>query len=258
MGEHDTVVAIVGSRAASRHGAEMAFALGRGLASRGVLVVSGGALGIDAAAHRGALVAGGSTAVVLGCGLDVVYPKQHAELFDDVVARDGALISPFERGTPPRAGCFVTRNRVIAGMADMVIVVEAKSGSGSLHTARAAADFGRVVGAVPGTAGCEMLLAHGAALIESTDDIAAALRGERRRVARAVPAVGTPRRRVLESVGSEPCDAETIAERVGLDHRRVLRELSALEIDGLVVASPGRTYARSASAPEPMAEDSRG
>jgi DNA processing protein len=258
IAEHDRVVALVGSRAASARGTELAFALAREMAAAGALIVSGGALGIDAAAHRGALVAGGATAVVLGSGIDVVYPPQHDQLFADIASHGGAVMSPFADGTAPRPGCFVTRNRVIAALADIVVVVEASARSGALHTARAAAELGRVVGAVPGSAGCEALLARGAALVEWVDDIDAALSGAERRPAVAMPGLESDRGVVLQNLASDPADASEIAGVVGIEERRVVRALTELEIDGLAVAMPGRRYARSALAAELMAEDSRG
>src|SRR5689334_23068167 len=122
-------VAIVGARAASRAGCDRAFELARGMAAAGRQVVSGGALGIDAAAHRGALAGGGATFAVLGCGVDVVYPDRHAALFADVAAT-GGLLSEYEPGTQPRIGQFPARNRIIAALAEAVLVVEAGFASG--------------------------------------------------------------------------------------------------------------------------------
>lgn len=174
-------IAIVGARAASHVAMERAHALARHLARHRIHVVSGGALGVDGAAHRGALAGAGGTTVVLGTGIDVAYPRRHAPLFEQVVAAGGALVSMFPRGMPPRRSTFVQRNPLIAGLADAVIVVEAAVRSGSLSTAAAAARFGRVLAACPGSPGCDRLLRQGAALIEQVSDVDALLAGAPRR-----------------------------------------------------------------------------
>ena len=129
-------------------------------------MVSGGALGIDTAAHAGALDAGAATTVVLGSGVDVLYPDRNRALFAAVVDRGGALVSTFPMGAQPRPGQFVARNRIIAALADVVVVVSAGPASGSLHTARHAAALGRRLAAVPGSPGTQALLTAGAALVE--------------------------------------------------------------------------------------------
>ncbi|MCW5809133.1 MAG: DNA-processing protein DprA, partial [Deltaproteobacteria bacterium] len=155
-------VAIVGARAASGPAMTRATDLARELAVRGFHIVSGGALGIDGAAHRGALAGGGTTTVVLGNGLDIAYPARHASLFRDVVARGGGLAGLAPDGVPPRRAMFPQRNPLIAALADAVIVVEADVRSGSLSTANAGRRFGRLVAAYPGSRGCDRLLATGA------------------------------------------------------------------------------------------------
>jgi DNA processing protein len=239
-------VAIVGSRAAERDALDAAFRLGREVAAAGGLVVSGGALGVDGAAHRGALDAGGPTVAVLGCGVDVVYPLRHARLFDAMVAAGGGLASPFADGTPPRPGHFVRRNAIIAGLADAVLVIAARGRSGSLSTARAAAALGRPVCAVPGTDGCAALLAAGAALAESAADVAAAIAGAPRTspIGEATGAGAV----VLAALGAAPCDAEELAVRTGLSVREVLSSLCDLEIQGLAFLLPGGNYVRSTPA----------
>ena len=158
----ERMIAIVGARAASAAGCRLAETLAAAAARAGYGVVSGGALGIDAAAHRGALAAGGATFAVLGCGVDVVYPDRHASLFAEV-ARTGGVLSEYPPGTPPRAGQFPVRNRIVAALAEVTLVVEAKRASGALITARLARGLGRRVLAVPGSAGCDELVASGAA-----------------------------------------------------------------------------------------------
>ncbi len=219
--------AIVGARAATHAGMERAHLLAKHLAARGVHVVSGGALGIDGAAHRGALAGGGLTTVVLGSGTDVPYPLRHAPLFAEVVARGGGLVSLLPDGAPPRPGTFPKRNPLIAALADVVIVIEADVRSGSLSTAHAARKFGRVIAAWPGSRGCDRLLAAGAGVVENELDAELAV-------------AGTPRHRepaVLDPVAVTVCDAmaagvfgvDALVRHTGLSVRAVLRALPLIE-----------------------------
>jgi DNA processing protein len=238
IGEPAQVVALVGARAVSSAGARRTHALAADLARGGVAVVSGGALGVDAAAHRGALAAGGVTWAVFGCGLDVTYPPQHAELFSEVVAGGGALISPFPAGTMPRPGTFVARNAVVAGLADVVVVIEASARSGALHTARAALRAGRSVGAVAGSAGCDALLAAGAAVIDDGASVAALLAG--RAQARVATAVGAEALALLAQLEAEPAlELDALVRRAGAPAAAVRRRLTELEVAGLVTLGPG-------------------
>lgn len=169
-------VAVVGTRRPTPYGVRMAEKFGRELAARGITVVSGLANGVDAAAHRGALEAGGNTVAVLGCGVDVVYPPQNAGLMDEIVAR-GSVVSQFPMGTTPSPGHFPYRNRIISGFSLGTLVIEAPLSSGALITARQAAEQGREVFAVPGQIGVvnsqgpHLLIREGAKLVESVDDI---------------------------------------------------------------------------------------
>jgi DNA processing protein len=169
-------VAVVGARAASRDGLAMAGQLGADLARAGVVVVSGLARGVDAAAHAGALDAGGTTIAVLGTGIDLVYPPENRELHDRI-ASAGLIVTEFPPGSPPEAFHFPRRNRIISGLSKAVVIVEAREKSGSLITARMAADQGREVMAVPGPSlygqnrGSHALLRDGAKLVESAVDI---------------------------------------------------------------------------------------
>jgi DNA processing protein len=178
--EDALAVAIVGTRQATPYGLEMAERLAADLARRGVTIVSGLARGIDTAAHRGALRAGGRTMAVLGCGADVVYPPENARLMGEIAER-GAVVTEFAPGTPPRPQHFPLRNRVIAGLALGVVVVEAAARSGSSITAGWAADLGREVMAVPGrvtsemSRGCHALIKDGATLVETWEDVAGQL-----------------------------------------------------------------------------------
>lgn len=169
-------VAVVGSRKATPYGRNVAFRLGKRLAESGVTVVSGMAEGIDAEAHRGALEAGGRTIAVLGCGPDICYPKTNREL-KDRIEREGLIISQFRPGTEPRPYHFPLRNRIISGISEAVVVVEAGMSSGSLITAESAAEQGRDVYAVPGninslsSAGTNRLIKDGALPLVTVDDI---------------------------------------------------------------------------------------
>ena len=220
-------VAIVGARAASGAGMERAHRIARHLASRGVCVVSGGALGIDGAAHRGALAAGGRTTVVLGGGVDVAYPRRHAPLFREVLARGGSLVGLWPDGMQPRRGTFLQRNPLIAALADALIVVEADVASGSLSTARAARALGRVVAAWPGSRGCERLLADGAAIVEDEADAERVLDQPRYRT----PAIITDpiAAAVRDAIAAGAQGVDAIVARTGLSARAVLRALPILD-----------------------------
>jgi DNA processing protein len=221
-------VAIVGARAATTVSMNRAHHIARHLAERGVHVVSGGALGIDGAAHRGALAGGGTTTVVLGTGCDVLYPERHAPLIETALARGGAIASMLEDGTQPRRGTFLSRNRLIAALADGVIVVEADIRSGSLATARAAQRMKRVIAAWPGSRGCDSLLGQGAAIVESIHDAE-------------LVALGTPRMPmaviddspdavlVREAIAAGARGVDAIMHHTGLTLRAVLRVLPTLE-----------------------------
>jgi len=220
-------VAIVGARAASRVAMDRAHAVARHLARRGVQIVSGGALGVDGAAHRGALAGSGLTTVVLGSGLDVLYPVRHAPLFGEVVARGGTLAGLFPDGTAPRASQFPQRNQLIAALADVVIVVEASERSGSLSTAAAGVRFGRTVAAWPGSRGSERLLAAGAAVIENEFDAELALAGTpRHRVPGAIDPIA---QQVHDAIANGAVGVDEIIRSTGLPVRAVLRALPMIE-----------------------------
>ncbi len=236
-------VAVVGARAASRGALRTAHALARHAGQLGGVVVSGGAIGVDTAAHTGALDAGAATTVVLGTGVDVLYPARNAALFVRVVQRGGALVSTFPAGSLPRPGHFVARNRVIAALADVVIVVEASPSSGSLYTARHAAVFGRPVAAVPGSAGTDALLATGAALVDGPADLDRLLAGAPRRQER--PSLDGDLARALAVLDPRvPRDAGDVADALGVSLSRAAALLSDLEDAGWTFAVPGACYVR--------------
>jgi DNA processing protein len=208
-------------------------------------IVSGGALGVDGAAHEGALDAGGRTLVVLGTGIDVAYPVRHAPLFERVRAH-GALLSPFAPGTPPRPGHFPARNRVIAALADVVVVVEASIVSGSMGTARMAREAGRLVAAVPGSPGTDHLLAEGAHGVVSAEDVRALLdgrpvEGTRRPDARSLD--GTARS-LYEALGPSPMDLGELASRARLSIAVCAATVVELEAGGFAARATGGRYQR--------------
>ncbi len=246
----DLAVAIVGARRATAYGRIIAEHLARDLAACGITVVSGLARGIDAAAHRGALDAGGRTIAVLGCGPDVVYPPEHGGLMNDVIGH-GAVVSEFTPGTQPHPGQFPKRNRIISGLSLGVVVVEGREDSGALITADAALEQGREVFAVPGritdpTARApHRLLQQGAKLVERVDDILEELHLS----LPARPAPVTPHLEGMEAVvfaqlEVTPEHVDRLAVRCGLPVSAVSRTLTALECKGLAAAWPGARYAR--------------
>ena len=248
------VVALVGARAAS--GAAMARTadLAAALSDRGALVISGGAIGIDSAAHLGALRRARPTVSVVAPGVDAPYPPRNAWIFEDIVATGGALVSIVAPGVPLQKWHFPARNHVIAALADAVVVMECGPLSGSTITARAARALGRVVGACPGSPGTDALLGAGAAPCESADDVLGALAGRPRLLQAAAPEPGTAPDRVLAALDLiEARAVDVVAARTGLPVRTCTSALSELELTGLAIAVPGARYLRSAATAVTMA-----
>jgi DNA processing protein len=234
----EPLLALVGSRAATGAGCRLAERLAATAAAGGRGVVSGGALGIDAAAHRGALAAGGVTFAVLGCGVDVVYPDRHGPLFGEI-ARAGGLLSEYAPGTPPRAGQFPVRNRIVAALAEVTVVVEAKQASGALITARLARGLGRRVFAVPGSPGCDALVASGAALaVDDEAALGARLAGVEP-AGPALPASLVPLMGALRAGAAAPID---LALRMGATLPQVLAGLAEAELSGWARRLPGGRF----------------
>lgn len=239
-------VAVVGSRNASASGIAQARRLGRDLAQAGLTVVSGLARGIDAAAHEGALEGGGPTVAVLGCGVDVVYPRQHGQL-SRRIREAGCLVSELPPAAPPLPRHFPLRNRVISGLSLAVVVVEAAERSGSLITARTALEQGRDVLAVPGAVvsgchrGCHALIKDGAGLVETAEDVLDALgwRGSRARDEESPGpgAAGQMRR-------GEPVSLDVLAARLGRPAADVLADLGVLEVEGVVERMAGGLFVK--------------
>ncbi|HKZ06484.1 MAG TPA: DNA-processing protein DprA [Methylomirabilota bacterium] len=252
--EDALAIAVVGSRRATPHGLALAERLAGDLAARGVTVVSGLARGIDSAAHRGALAAGGRTIAVLGSGVDRVYPPENRRLAAEIAAR-GAVLSQFAPGMPALAHHFPIRNRVIAGLALGVVVVEAAEASGSLITAGHAADLGREIMAMPGPAGAPSsrgahhLIRDGAALVEGWEDVVALLPTLWRAcVGRPAPApsdeTDAAADPLLALIGPEPASIEELIERSGVPASHVAVRLLDLELDGRVRQLPGKRFVR--------------
>jgi DNA processing protein len=239
-------VAIVGSRSPTPYGRYMARLIAGDLAASGVTVISGLARGIDAQAHEAALEKGGRTLAVLGCGLDIDYPRGSGDLRKRIIA-SGALISEYDPGTPPLPGNFPSRNRIISGLSLGVVVVQAAERSGSLITARWALDQGREVMAVPGraddplSAGPIALLRDGAAPACGADDVLRSIGLED--MAKPTKDTGTRGHGpVVEALGPGPRLPEDLARATGLTLPRVLSELSKLELEGLVVRDEGGQF----------------
>lgn len=240
-------VAVVGTRRCTSSGRAVAFDLGADLAEAGVCVVSGLALGVDGAAHRGVLEVEGAPLAVVGSGVDVVYPRAHRQLWHDVAAR-GAVLSEFPLGTHPERWHFPARNRIIAALSAVVVVVESHAGGGSMHTVESALERDRVVMAVPGSvrspasAGTNALLVAGAAPARDATDVLVAL-GIRATSAggRSIPV--TPPTgdagKVLDAVGWGPCTLEEIADRCGAPLGPVAVHLASLERDGWISQGVG-------------------
>lgn len=239
--ERERLVAIVGSRAATGEGCARTRALAADLGGRSVAVVSGGAFGIDAAAHEGALAARTPTFAVLGCGTDIAYPDRHQDLFARI-ARAGGLLSEYPPGTPPRRGQFPARNRIIAALADTVVVTEAAMRSGALITARLAQELGRPLLALPGSPGTDALIRRGQALpVASADDVLAALAGEL--APAGSPACEPEPQDVLLAAILHGCDTPALlCQRLGLPLPALLARLAEAELDGLIRRCGGDSY----------------
>jgi DNA processing protein len=247
-------LAIVGSRNATAQGVRDAHSFARSLSDAGFTIVSGLALGIDAAAHRGGLAGQGLTIAVLGTGIDVFYPPGNASLAEQI-AQNGLMLSEFPLGTSPARPNFPRRNRVISGLARGTLIVEAALSSGSLITARAALEQGREVFAIPGSIhsplskGSHSLIKAGAKLVESADDVLSELAPSRiaeRPAAAAEPLQddSSEDRRLLNEMGPDPIGIDSLCARCGLPARQVSAILLRLELEGRVSALPGGTYQR--------------
>jgi len=254
-------LAVVGSRNPTQIGRDTASQFARHLASSGLAITSGLALGIDAAAHRGALLCPGRTIAVLGCGLDRIYPRENTELARQIVAC-GALVSDLPTGVPPLKQHFPRRNRIISGLSVGTLVVEAALQSGSLITARLAGVQGREVFAIPGSIhsplsrGCHRLIRQGAKLVESVDDIFSELAPLLDSLGTAVraeaidaqqdsgPALDKDYEILLDALGFEPAGVDILVARTGLTADAVASMLLILELEGRIAQQPGGSFCR--------------
>jgi len=243
-------LAMVGSRRASTPGMDTATAFSRSLAAAGFVITSGLALGIDGAAHRAALEVGGQTVGVLGTGLEKFYPQRHRALADAMIAQGSAVVSEFPLDAGPHASHFPRRNRIISGLSLGVLVVEASVASGSLITARLAAEQGREVYAIPGSIhhpgarGCHQLIRDGAVLVETIEHILEALRGWQALPLSTAGRPAQPDHPLLSLLHAAPQTSEALSDASGWALPKVLATLTELEVDGRAVCENGRWFAR--------------
>jgi DNA processing protein len=258
---NDPQLAMVGSRNPTPQGRDTAHKVAEELAGHGLVITSGLALGIDSAAHRGALMAQGITLAVLGSGIDVLYPRSNRSLSVEI-QQQGALVSAFPLGTPPRRENFPQRNAIIAALSLGTLVVEAARRSGSLITARQAASYGRAVFAIPGSIysplsrGCHELIRQGAKLTETAHDIlselnfsaffaarSAASGGQEKEVTRET-GMDKEHKILLDALGFDPADLDVLVVRTGFKPEAVSSMMLILELEGHVQAAPGGRYSR--------------
>ena len=250
-------IAIVGSRLCTPGGAKTAFDFAAELAAAGLVVTSGMALGIDAEAHRGALEAGGKTLAVTATGLDLIYPGRNRRLAAEIRQR-GLMVSEFALGRHAQRASFPQRNRIISGLSMATLVVEATQRSGSLITARLAAEQGREVFAVPGsihnpqTRGCHALIRDGATLVELAADITReltplinfALKQQIQLPSSVHADIDAEHRKLLEAVGYDPVNCDILVQRSGLTIDKLSSMLLVLELNDLIQSAPGGCYVR--------------
>lgn len=256
-------IAVVGSRSPTPGGRDNAHQFSRELASQGITITSGLALGVDIAAHTGALSVGGRTIAVLGTGIDQIYPQRHAQTAQEIVANKGAVVTEFPLGSPPTPANFPQRNRIISGMSFGVLVIEAAIKSGSLITARYALQQNREVFAIPGSIhnplsrGCHSLIKDGAKLVESAKDVIDEIQGflslkwqeldkdpTQMALKVAEELVDSEHEdAILEHIGHDPVSLDVLMKRTGLDAGELMAALLTMEVKGLV-GNMGSGYAR--------------
>lgn len=254
--EDDLAVSIVGSRKTNPYGRWITEKISRELVGHGITIVSGMARGIDSVAHWGALSGGGRTIAVLGCGVDVVYPRENRNLFAKIMEQ-GAVLSEFPMGSPPEGGHFPKRNRIISGLSIGVVVVQASADSGSLITANYALEQGREVFAIPGNVGSDgsrgtnRLIKEGAKLVESSEDILEEILPQWRREKEGGGEVKPPKpelneeERVLYEILSEtPIHIDTLIRESHFEPGRVSSLLLNMELKGVIAQWPGKCFSK--------------
>lgn len=247
-------IAIVGSRNATHYGLKTAEEFAQGIARRGLGIISGLALGIDAASHWGCIAGKGYTIAVLGTGIDICYPNQNKKLFNKVI-ESGTVISEFPMGTSPSPPNFPKRNRIISGLSRGVLVVEATKKSGSLITASMALDQGRDVFAVPGSIesfksrGCHFLIKHGAMLAENTDDIMEGLglnySGKVKSdtfIKKALPSMNDTEQMIYDIIGDYPMHIDQIQKTGNISSGDLSGTLTKMELKGIIKQMPGKMF----------------
>lgn len=261
----DINIAIVGSRAASTYGKYTTEKISRELALKGLTVVSGMARGIDSAAHRGAITAHGRTVAVLGSGLDVIYPPENKKLFQEIT-QNGAVISEFPLGTPPRSSNFPARNRIISGMSYGVVIVEAGEKSGSLITARLASEQGREVFAVPGgidsagSRGTNKLIKQGAKLIENIDDILEEILPQMENAPvlrqgasntetletcdKRCECINDIEQKIMDAISNQRVHIDDLMASISMTSGDMLSTLTVMELKGMIQQHPGKFFSK--------------
>lgn len=249
----DLMIAVVGARKASRYGLTVAGEIAGELAENGLTIVSGMARGVDSAAHQGALKQKGKTVAVLGCGVDVVYPKENKKLMEEIIY-NGAIVSEFPPGTSPQPGNFPQRNRIISGLSKGVLIIEAAERSGSLITADFALEQGRDVFAVPGQVtepanrGAHRLIKQGAKLVENARDILdeygfEPLASQNQKILET--GMSPEEIKIFNLISNVSIDYDTLVEKSGFSSGEVLSILTLLEVNDLIIEVPGKGYIRS-------------
>ncbi|PIY69005.1 DNA-protecting protein DprA [Candidatus Roizmanbacteria bacterium CG_4_10_14_0_8_um_filter_39_9] len=240
--EKQVTISVVGTRKPTSYGQQVARTLSMGLASRGVLIISGMALGVDTIAHQAALTCNTPTIAVLGCGVDIIYPSVNRQLYFDIIKKGGVILSEFPPGHTVLKGLFVARNRIISGLSKGIVVIEGASDSGALITAKYAANQGRSVFAPPSPITSVMgdapniLLKQGAVFVTSVDDIFHELNIPLKNIGKVISQINLTdeERGILELMKSEPASIDDMVEKTSFAVQTVLSILSSLELKGIV------------------------
>lgn len=244
-------LAIVGTRRITSYGESVTDLFATSLASNGIVIVSGLAIGVDAQAHKSAIEIGGKTVAVLGNGVDMCYPRENQKLYDQILDDNGAVISEFPPGEPPSVGSFPSRNRIVAGLSDGVLVTEGASDSGSLITANFGLEFGRRVFAVPGpitsslSAAPLRLIEKGAKLVITPDDIIKEFKMQNSKVRIAsqnLKGLSSEEKKIVELIENEPLNFDEIVRRLKIDPSKAGTILSFMEIKGIVKTADGGNF----------------